>query len=137
MSDKQWVPKIHPASRAVESEDPMMLVANPVAGDPDQMLACVVQEFAWMGFDTEALLALFGDRFYPVLFQLREYYGEDELRRRIEAQLEKSGVMRFHEIECEASDPQGNDDRDEPQLVHVTIPAELRQAEGTSHADGI
>lgn len=95
--DPQWVEKIHPLSRQAEAEDPLELMAQPAVGDPDVMLECILQEFAWMGWNTEQLLALFHHPGYPVLMQLREFYGDDEVRRRVERLAQGWGQLRFRE----------------------------------------
>ena len=57
-TDEQWVPKVHPTSRPVEAEDPMLLVGSEATGDPQVMLDCMIQEFSWMGFDVGQLMEL-------------------------------------------------------------------------------
>ncbi len=96
----------------------MELVATPVQGDPEVMLQCIVQEFAWMGWDADQLLGLFHSPAYPVLNQLREHYGEAEVRQRIQALLGRSGVFRFRETIAE--DPEPAED-DEPELIQISI----------------
>ncbi len=54
----QFVPKVHPATCAVEADDPMTLTATPVAGDPENMLRCVIQEYAWMGWNLDQLVLI-------------------------------------------------------------------------------
>jgi hypothetical protein len=102
----------------VEPADPMELMATPVQGDPEVMLQCIVQEFAWMGWNAEQLLELFGSPAYPVLNQLREHYGAEEVRQRIQALLGRSGVFRFRETI--APDPEPEED-DEPELIQLSI----------------
>ena len=87
-----FVPKIHPMERDLGPEDPMELMAEPVVGDPEVMLQCLVQEFAWLGWDTESLLSLFHSPMYPVLNQLRELFGDEEVRRRVEDILGHGGI---------------------------------------------
>ena len=114
--DGSWVPKVHPLTRAVESEDPLELVATPVAGDPDIMLECLVQEFAWMGWDAGQLLELFRSPLYPVLNQLLGAHGEAEVRRRIASVLARSGVFRITAVVDEEPEPD-----DEPELIQISI----------------
>lgn len=97
-SEAGHVPKVHPLSRPVEAEDPLELMASPVEGDPEIMLQAIVEEFAWLGFSTEELLGLFGNPNYPVLNHLAEHFGRDEVRRRIEARLGDTGIIRFTEV---------------------------------------
>ena len=92
----RFVPKVHPATRAVAPEDPMSLHATAVPGDPDAMIRAVVQEFGSMGWDNDAIHGLFGDPLYPVLQGLGQALGEAEIRRRIAAVWETQGVYRFH-----------------------------------------
>src|SRR5581483_2386529 len=89
------VPKVHPLTRTVEPEDPMELVANPVQGDPEVMLQCIVQEFAWMGWDADQLLQLFDSPEYPVLNQLLAHYGAEQIQRVVASLLAETGVFRF------------------------------------------
>jgi hypothetical protein len=118
MSEQHFVPKVHPLDRGVEAEDPMELVATPVQGDPDVMLQCLVQEFAWMGWDLEQLMELFHNPCYPVLNQLLAYYGEDEVRARVQALVGRSGVFRVHEVIEDESEPTEDD---EPGLIQLSV----------------
>lgn len=97
MSDGEarFVPKVHPATRAVEPEDPYTLCATPVAGDAELMLRLLVQEYAWMGWNLEQILNLFRDPFYPALYGLWQAYGEAGTRERVQSVLARSGVLRF------------------------------------------
>jgi hypothetical protein len=112
----RWAPKVHPATRAVESDDPLELVAEPVPGDPDVMLECLVQEFAGLGWDADQLLSLFHSPAYPVLNQLLARYGAAEVRRRVGALLGRTGVFRVREVIDD--DPA---DDDEPELIQLNI----------------
>ncbi len=96
-ASQRFVPKAHPLTRFAEPEDPMTLHATPVAGDPEVMLRCVVQEYAWMGWDAERIVSLFRDPFYPALNSLLQFYGEAGIRERIATVLSRSGVLRFEE----------------------------------------
>jgi len=78
------VPKVHPATRPVESADPMELTAEFAPGDPEVMLDCLIAEFTGLGYEARQLLPMFHDPEYPVLNQLRECFGDDEIRRRCE-----------------------------------------------------
>jgi hypothetical protein len=121
------VPKIHPATRAVEPDDPMDLHATPVAGDPDVMLRAVVQEYAWLGWDADQVLALFRDPFYPVLNDLRNALGEEALGERIDAIFRRAGVYRFRVSVHEALEEH------EPELVQIGSMGPL----GGRHARGL
>jgi hypothetical protein len=104
----QFVPKVHPLDRLAEADDPLELVAEHVVGDPDVMLECILQEFVWMGWSEAELLSLFHHPGYPVLGQLRAYFGDAEVERRVAALLARSGRLRFHETIVEP-DPEPED----------------------------
>jgi hypothetical protein len=128
-STERWVPKVHPATRPVEPEDPYSLHATLAAGDPEVMLQCLVQEYAWIGWDTERILALFRDPFYPALHALRDLYGDEGVRARVAALLNEGGVFQFDvavEETPETEEPV-------PELIQLSI----RNAEGDSHAEGL
>lgn len=92
-SDK-FVPKVHPATRPVEPDDPMNLFAVEVPGDPELMLRLLVEEYARMGWGLADLLLLFRDPFYVAAHGLWLHYGEDDLRRRLAELLGRVGVVR-------------------------------------------
>lgn len=121
-NEERLVPKVHPASRAVEPDDPYSLHATAVAGDPEVMLACFVQEYAWMGWDLEGILGLIGDSSYPALNGLLDAYGPVELRRRIDDILATVGVFRYSGTVQEA--PVEADD--EPELLQLGLPRDWR-----------
>jgi hypothetical protein len=121
---ERFVPKVHPATRPAEPEDPFTLHATLAAGDPELMLQCLVQEYAWMGWDAEQILALFRDPSYPALHALRELYGEDGVRRRVDRLLSESGVLHFEVAVNEEP---------EAELVQLGI----RLPQGDSHAEGL
>jgi hypothetical protein len=98
------VPKVHPATRGVEADDPMNLHGVEVPGDPEIMLRMLVEEFARMGYGVESLMQLCRDPFYHALHGVWLRYGEEELRGRVTAILAKSGVMRIKTIS--APEPQ-------------------------------
>lgn len=126
----QFVPKVHPASREVESDDPMSIHATAVPGDPDVMIRSVVQEFGGMGWDLDTILGLFRDPFYPALHGVGQALGEVELRRRIAAVLEDHGVYRFRCTIQEAPE--------EPEVVHIEWPAGSSRRQGeVSHVPGL
>ncbi|MBX9790518.1 MAG: hypothetical protein K2Y37_16485 [Pirellulales bacterium] len=116
--DPQFVAKVHPLTRDAAVEDPLELVATPVAGDPAVMLECILQEFAWMGWGAEQLLGLFYHPGYPLLCELRAYYGDDEIRRQVEALVAQWGVLQFRETIVEDDD----NDEDHLQLVQIQMP---------------
>lgn len=104
--DDRWVPKTHPLARDIEPEDPFELMAAPAYGDPEVMLECMLQEFLWMGWNREQLLSLFHNPGYPVLVELREFYGDEEIQRRVATLIASSGVWRFRESIVEDDEQQ-------------------------------
>jgi hypothetical protein len=133
MSDR-FVPKVHPATRSVEPEDPFTLHATAVCGDPEVMLRCLVQEYAWIGWGAEDILGLFRDPFYPALHALLMTYGEAGVRDRVNALLRQMGVFQVQASvreEPEPADP-------EPELIELGIRAQLLDLEkGGNHASGV
>jgi hypothetical protein len=111
-NDERWVTKVHPLARDAEPEDPLEIVPQVVVGDPAEMLECILQEFAWMGWTAEELLALFSNPGYPLLRELRAYYGEDEIRRQVESLVSRWGTLRFRETIVEPEV--------EPEVVQIT-----------------
>jgi hypothetical protein len=105
----------------VEAEDPMELYATPVAGNPEVMLRCAVEEYARLGWDAEQVLALFCDPYYPALHGLLELYGEAAVRQQIAAVFERTGVFHVTVRELEVSE----DGSAELPLVELQIPAAL------------
>jgi hypothetical protein len=130
-SFERFVPKVHPVSRPAEADDPLTLHATPVAGDPEVMLECLVQEYAWMGWDTEQILTLFRDPNYPALNALLCHYGEDGVRRRVAAVLGRMGS--FHVSGAVRDDPEPDDD--EPDLIELGT-SRMSVSKGDSHAQG-
>jgi hypothetical protein len=131
---ENWVPKVHPATRAVEPEDPMTLHAAEVGGDPELMLQCVVQEYAWMGWDADQILSLFRDPSYPVLNQLGRFFGPDGVRRRVDALLERMGVFQVHGFVHEPP----LTDEPEPDLIQLGILENGRDEwKGDDHVEGL
>lgn len=112
-AEDHLVPKVHPLTRESTEEDPFALMAEPVPGDPQVMLECMLQEFAWLGYAPEQLLALFYDPGYPVLCQLREHFGDDVIREKVHAMAAAWGVLRFQETIAEP-------EQAEPELVQIT-----------------
>lgn len=116
-SDEDLVPKVHPLDRDATDDDPFELTADMVVGDPDVMLECLLQEFAWMGWNAQQVLELFHHPGYPVLCELRKFLGDDEVRRRVESLMSRWGVLRFREVHAEP-DP---DDEDAMELVQLSL----------------
>jgi hypothetical protein len=133
VENHRFVPKVHPSTRAVEPEDPMTLYAIPAAGDPEDMLRVLIQEYAWMGWRSDQILALFRDPFYPALHALWSLYGEKGIREKIGVLLRQSGAFRFKETI--RNEPEATETA--PELIQLgfrTRPEELLK--GGSHAEG-
>jgi hypothetical protein len=126
------VPKVHPLERPAEADDPLALHATPAAGDPEVMLECLVQEYAWMGWDAEAIVALFRGPFSPALNALLRHYGEGGVRRRVAAVLGRMGVFRFSGTVRDEPEPSD----EEPELIELGVARALAR-KGDSHAQGL
>lgn len=87
-------PKVHPATREVEPDDPMNLHGVEVDGDPEIMLRMLVEEYARMGCGLEELMDLCRQPFYVGFHGLLQFYGETELTRRVNGILSRCGVFR-------------------------------------------
>lgn len=120
-STSEWfAPKVHPLTRQVEADDPLEVVAEPVAGgDPAFMLRCVLEEYAWMGWGADDLLELFRSPEYPVLNELLAHFGEAAVREQIADLLGATGAPLYQASVCEA-EPEADEDH-EPELIQLTI----------------
>lgn len=127
LDSENLVPKVHPATREVLPDDPLMLNATPVAGDPEVMLRAIVREYAWMGWNVHEITGLFRDPFYPMLHGLWAVLGEDGVRTRIEDVFEREGVMRFRSTVYEAPEVE------DPEVVQIGP----RRPEGSRHVEGL
>lgn len=114
---EQFVPKVHPATREIEADDPMELMAEIAPGDPEVMLNCMIEEFGWQGYDAEGLMRLFLDPEYPVLNQLLDYFGPTEVRSRIDAA--RTGFDAFSVRTVIDETPEPDEDHDE--LIELTV----------------
>jgi hypothetical protein len=133
MSSKtNLVPKVHPATRPIEADDPFSLHATTVGGDVEVMLECLVQEYAWMGWDTEQVLGLFREPGYPVLNALLEYLGEENVRRRVQVVLKRMGVFRVSGTVLDEPEPEV----EEPELIQLGI-ARVYAGKGDRHVQGV
>jgi len=93
-SQTNAVPKIHPASREMLPEDPMDLHAFQVPGDPEFMLRLLVEEYARIGWDADAIMSLARNPNYQGFHGLLKLYGEQALREKVSATLARTGVLR-------------------------------------------
>lgn len=135
-SNKNLVPKVHPATRAVEPDDPYILNATPVAGDPEVMLRCVVEDYGWMGWSAEQLVALFHDPGYPALNALLEFYGEEGIRERIAQALHPCAAF---QVRVEMTEADEEPDAHEEPLIELGIRAwsPAKPQAGGDHAAGL
>ena len=85
----------HPKDRAMEADDPMLLNAQQIDGDPEVMLTCLVEEFARMGSSSEEILAMFDNPFFQATAGLKQLYGEEGVRMRVQDVLARCGVLRI------------------------------------------
>lgn len=121
---ESWVEKVHPLTREVEPDDPMELMASAVPGDPEVMLECLIDEFAWIGCDAEELAAMFASPEYPVLNQLLGHFGPDGVRRRVEERLAQRSVVCFREVVVEG--PDDDDHEQGPELIQLSLDKVIR-----------
>ena len=86
--------RVHPADRELLADDPLELHGTEVRGDADLMLRMLVEEYARTGFGLDALMDLARNPFYAGLHGLFLRHGEEGLRARIRAVLDRCGVLR-------------------------------------------
>ena len=88
-------PKLrHGRDREPEADDPMELRMVPVpGGDPVFMATCLIEEYARLGLDDEAILALFRQPIYQT-HALYEERGEAWVRNLIRGVLARTGRLR-------------------------------------------
>jgi hypothetical protein len=131
----------HPKDRAIEDEDPMLLTAEPVDGDPELMFTSIVEEFARQGFDADHIMQLFASPFFQATWGLRQLYGEDGVRTRVDATLARCGVHRFRTqhakpgtVACEDEPPDILNCAPPPQTTQLNTDVD---ATGTGENDAI
>jgi hypothetical protein len=134
MTTPHFVPKVHPATREVESDDPLELHATPLPGDPAVMLTCLVQEYARLGYGAEEMVALFHDPAYPALNALLDLYGEQGLGERVETVICQTGVLHFSGRVIDEPDPENADDAE---LIQLGVRHTALTAEENSDAQGL
>ncbi|MDP6447249.1 MAG: hypothetical protein QF805_25865 [Pirellulaceae bacterium] len=111
------VPKVHPATREVLPEDPMDLRGFEVPGDPELMMRMLIEDYARMGWDADAIMRLAQDPNYLAFHGLLRMLGEDGLRRRVADTISRCGVMRVTSTEREPEQPQ-------QELMQIDLPAD-------------
>jgi hypothetical protein len=110
----------------------MMLHATPVPGDPDEMLNSLIQEFAWLGWEAEAIERLFQDPFYPVLHALWRAYGDSGIQERVDLILRQTGMMHFQTTIQEEPEPA----EAESELVELGLPKHWPSSSGFAQPEG-
>jgi hypothetical protein len=85
----------HPRDRAIEPEDPMLLTAEPVDGDPLVMLDSLIEEYAGLGWDGPHIRRIFDTPFFQATWGLARLFGPEFIAARIDAVLQRRGSMRF------------------------------------------
>jgi hypothetical protein len=89
-----FVAKVHPATRELLPDDPLEMQAFEVPGDPELMLRFIVEEYARIGANADAIMQLAGDPFYQALHGLWLHFGDDGMRARLANILRRCGVIR-------------------------------------------
>jgi hypothetical protein len=135
-AETHLAPKVHPLSRLAEAEDPLEMVAVPLAGDPELMLRCVVEEYARMGWDAEQILKLFEDPFYPALAGLRRLHGDAGLTEYVTDLVRRPGAFRVRVTVWEAPGPEESEET-EPEMVELGLPASWRAPAGAGGSDHV
>ena len=95
------IPKVHPATREILPDDPMEMHGFEVPGDPGLMLRLLVEEYARIGWEAQAIMRLARDPNYQALFGLLRFFGEEELTARVSQTLARCGVIRVKTTETE------------------------------------
>ncbi len=108
------VAKVHPASREILPDDPMDMHGVEVPGDPHLMLRLLVEEYARIGWGSQAILQLARDPNYQAFHGLWQLFGEDELRRLVTDIISRCGVMRVKTTEAQPPPDQ---------LVQIELPS--------------
>jgi len=86
-----------PARREPGPEDPFELCGVELPGDPDLMLALLVEEYARLGWGAEAILELARSPFYQAFHALYEAFGEETFRSRVADALARCRVRPWKE----------------------------------------
>jgi hypothetical protein len=107
--------RTHPADRAPQADDPMEISGIEIEGDPQVMLACIVEEFARMGCDVDAIMRMFDDPFFQGPYGLTRAFGRDYIRGRVAEIVRGCGVMTVRIVE------QQQDENETEQPVNLTV----------------
>ena len=90
------MPKVHPATREILPDDPLEMHGFEVPGDPNLMLRLLVEEYARIGWGTDAIIGLARDPNYQAFHGLLQFFGDAELATRIRQTLGRCGVIRVN-----------------------------------------
>jgi hypothetical protein len=115
--DERFVPKVHPATRPAEPDDPFTLHATAVGGDPEVMLRCMIQEYAWLGWNSEEILSLFPNPLYPALRSFWEYFGATGVQERVRSIVGTTPFFHLETTGCEDLPLE----RTEPELLQLSL----------------
>ncbi len=92
------IPKVHPLDREMLPEDPLHIQAFEVPGDTELMFRIVIEEFARMGWDSDAIVGLARNPFYAAIHALWLLVGEETFRARVAQVLSRVGVTRVRSV---------------------------------------
>ncbi len=118
--------KAHPAMREWLPDDPMDMHAVQLDGDPEIMLALIVEEYVRLGFDTDAILNLGSDSNYRAFHELYRLFGEDGFRRRVDGIVGRMGMMRVTATEQPPDSCCGL-----PDVIPLELPSRVESKSGT------
>jgi hypothetical protein len=88
------VPKVHPATREILPDDPLEMHGFELPGDPDLMLRLLVEEYARIGWSSDAIVQLAHDPNYQAFHGLLRFFGSERLTARVGEIVARCGVMR-------------------------------------------
>ena len=91
--NREEIEREHPKNRPIEPEDPMVLNADAISGDPWLMLDGIVEEYARMGWSGDEIEQLFDQPFYQATHALKQNLGEVAVHARIRRTLSRCGLF--------------------------------------------
>ncbi len=83
-----------------DEDDPMELVGVQIGcteEELEEVARCFIEEFAWISFDRERLLALFRQPVYPAVHRIHQQMGEAWVARVIDKVVREMNVTRTDE----------------------------------------
>ena len=87
----------HPADREMLPDDPLQLSAVELPGDVNVMFRLLVEEYARMGYGTDAILRLASNPFYAGFHRFYLALGEEQFRSSVQDVIRRCGVVRVSE----------------------------------------